>query len=184
MTPEAVRLELDAEEPLACATCGRLLEGLDPEDEPDGDAGRPICGECNRERNFAAIEEVELGEKRPLQDPEDLAAADCPDLDADVLWRTVLMGQAEDGAVRIEIRPSARRHRINDERIRYVIEHCPLPIDSPQWPGQTMFLGPDQHGNRLEVVGVEDDEGVLWVIHAMKLRSAYDDAYDEVDRHR
>jgi hypothetical protein len=36
---------------LACATCGRLL-GTDREDEPKGDAGRPICGECNRARNF------------------------------------------------------------------------------------------------------------------------------------
>jgi len=48
--------------PLACASCGRAL-GDDPEDEPDGDAGRPICGECNRERNFAALEEVGLLEE-------------------------------------------------------------------------------------------------------------------------
>jgi hypothetical protein len=44
---------------VTCATCGRPL-GTDPEGEPDGDAGLPICGECNRERNFAAIEEVDL----------------------------------------------------------------------------------------------------------------------------
>ena len=36
---------------LRCATCGTPL-GDDPEDEPDGDAGLPICGECNRARNF------------------------------------------------------------------------------------------------------------------------------------
>lgn len=42
-----------------CATCGRPLDG-DLEDEPFGDAGRPICGECNRARNFDAIEEFEL----------------------------------------------------------------------------------------------------------------------------
>ncbi len=35
----------------ACLTCGRQL-GSDPEDEPTGDAGGPICGECNRSRNF------------------------------------------------------------------------------------------------------------------------------------
>lgn len=29
-----------------CATCGRPL-GTDPEDERDGDAGLPICGECS-----------------------------------------------------------------------------------------------------------------------------------------
>jgi hypothetical protein len=57
--------DVDASQPfaLACATCGRLLLGSDPEDEPDGDAGLPICGECNRERNFAAIEEVGLYEQ-------------------------------------------------------------------------------------------------------------------------
>ena len=39
---------------LRCATCGTPL-GDDPEDEPDGDAGLPICGECNRARNFDLI---------------------------------------------------------------------------------------------------------------------------------
>ena len=32
-----------------CATCGRALGG-DPEDDPTGDAGQPICGECKRDR--------------------------------------------------------------------------------------------------------------------------------------
>ncbi len=45
-----------------CATCGLALDG-DPDDEPAGDAGRPICGECNRELNFAAVEEVALWEE-------------------------------------------------------------------------------------------------------------------------
>ena len=86
--------------------------------------------------------------------------------------------------MRIEIRPSARKHGIGDDRIRYVVEHCPLPLDNPTWPGQTMFLGPDQHGNPLEVAAVEDDEGVLWIVHAMKVRKAYEDKYDEVSGHR
>ncbi len=51
------------EEAIECATCGREL-GTDPEDEPDGDAGMPICGECNRARNFDAIELVEWAEDR------------------------------------------------------------------------------------------------------------------------
>ena len=42
-----------------CASCGRPLID-DPEDDPTGDAGLPICGECNRSRNFAAIEELDL----------------------------------------------------------------------------------------------------------------------------
>ena len=42
-------------EPLECATCGRLFDG-DPEEDPVGESGLPMCGECNRTRNF----EIEL----------------------------------------------------------------------------------------------------------------------------
>jgi hypothetical protein len=42
------------DEVLRCQTCGKIL-GLDAEDEPTGDAGGPICGECNRSRNFDAM---------------------------------------------------------------------------------------------------------------------------------
>ncbi len=34
-----------------CATCGAILSG-DPDEDPSGDAGLPICGECDRSRNF------------------------------------------------------------------------------------------------------------------------------------
>ena len=47
---------LDVDGPLTCAGCGRPLLD-DPEDDPVGDAGQAICGDCNRVRNFAAIEE-------------------------------------------------------------------------------------------------------------------------------
>ena len=40
---------------LVCATCGALLDG-DPDEDPTGDAGRPICGECERNRDFLAID--------------------------------------------------------------------------------------------------------------------------------
>jgi hypothetical protein len=36
---------------IVCATCGRVLDG-DPDEDPTGDAGMPICGECARERDF------------------------------------------------------------------------------------------------------------------------------------
>lgn len=49
---------------VTCATCGKEL-GDDPEDEPDGDAGEPICGECNRARNFDAIEAHDLWNDGP-----------------------------------------------------------------------------------------------------------------------
>ncbi len=55
---------------LFCATCGRRL-GTDPEDDPEGESGRPLCGECNRARNFDVIEEVELHEDEHEEDDED-----------------------------------------------------------------------------------------------------------------
>ena len=44
--------ELDDE--LTCASCGQPLDG-DPDDEPTGDAGLPICGECTRDGDFGAL---------------------------------------------------------------------------------------------------------------------------------
>ena len=38
--------------PVTCATCGRALDGEDPDEDPTGDDGQPICGGCERERNF------------------------------------------------------------------------------------------------------------------------------------
>ncbi len=38
-----------------CATCDRELDG-DPDEDPTGDAGLPICGECARERDFFAMD--------------------------------------------------------------------------------------------------------------------------------
>ena len=40
---------------LRCATCGRALDG-DLDEEPAGDDGQPICGECARERDFFDID--------------------------------------------------------------------------------------------------------------------------------
>jgi hypothetical protein len=54
---EDVNLTQDAE--LMCAGCGRPLLG-DPEDDPTGESGQPLGGECVRELNFAAVEEIEL----------------------------------------------------------------------------------------------------------------------------
>lgn len=38
-----------------CATCGARLGG-DPDEDPTGDAGLPICGECARARDFEALD--------------------------------------------------------------------------------------------------------------------------------
>lgn len=43
----------DAE--VTCAGCGRALDG-DPDEDPTGDAGLPICGNCARERDFFVMD--------------------------------------------------------------------------------------------------------------------------------
>ena len=48
-----------AEQTLHCATCGAELDG-DPDEDPTGDARRPICGECERNRDFLAARLAEL----------------------------------------------------------------------------------------------------------------------------
>jgi hypothetical protein len=40
---------------LVCVTCGAALDG-DPDEDPTGDGGRPICGECARNRDFLALD--------------------------------------------------------------------------------------------------------------------------------
>ena len=49
--------DMTTDEPDAfCVSCGMSL-GDDLEDDPDGEGpGRPICGECDRARNFEALE--------------------------------------------------------------------------------------------------------------------------------
>jgi hypothetical protein len=63
---------------------------------------------------------------------------------------------------------------------------CPLyPPDAGEGEGRlVMFLGPDQRGVALEVVGVETDDGDLLIIHAMRLRSGYAGVYAQVMRCR
>ena len=47
-----------AEEPLTCATCGTRLDG-DPDEDPIGDAGLPICGACERANHFEVLDAMD-----------------------------------------------------------------------------------------------------------------------------
>ena len=44
-----------AAEPLTCATCGTPLDG-EPDERATGDAGLPICGECERANHFVVLD--------------------------------------------------------------------------------------------------------------------------------
>jgi hypothetical protein len=49
-----------AELPLTCATCGEPLDG-DPDEDARGDAGLPICGECERANHFVVLDTLDGG---------------------------------------------------------------------------------------------------------------------------
>ncbi len=87
---------------------------------------------------------------------------------------------------------SAFRHGISEERSRYVVENWgpPFPVPATDDPtvDNLLFVGEDDRGVPLEVIAVEvqvdDEEWDLLVIHAMRLRPAYRDLYEEVLRWR
>jgi hypothetical protein len=72
----------------------------------------------------------------------------------------------------VEIFASARKHGIDDFDIEHAVEHALAAGD--QDDGKVLYLGPDRAGNLLEVVAVVKDDGAEVVIHAMRMRRAYE----------
>jgi hypothetical protein len=68
------------------------------------------------------------------------------------------------------IATSARRHHIRDDDMIHAFNH-PILVDELD-DGFTMFIGPDQAGNLLEVGVVDSDDGPI-VVHAMAARAKY-----------
>jgi hypothetical protein len=97
--------------------------------------------------------------------------------------------------VRLSWTHASRRHGIARKDARYVIEHCglvftvPAPAGSLAADDRLVFLGDDQSGRALEVIGVEMESPVageqhLRVVHAMELREKYRGQYEEAKKWR
>jgi hypothetical protein len=74
---------------------------------------------------------------------------------------------------------SATKHGISHERAQQALAAAVYeatvgaPLD-PRWSSdRILFVGWDEHGIPLEVIALEEDDGALLVVHAMKLRPAY-----------
>jgi hypothetical protein len=83
---------------------------------------------------------------------------------------------------RIEWARSATKHRVSRERSKYVIAEATSRFrqeDSRGRDPRFIFLGDDSAGVALEVIAIEMEDGALRVIHAMRLRRKYLDAYEE-----
>jgi hypothetical protein len=83
--------------------------------------------------------------------------------------------------VPIHFSRSSSRHGISRPRALHVVETCPLPLYSPEPEDEdlVLFLGLDPGGVALEVMAIELEGGLL-VIHAMKLRPKYREAFWQV----
>jgi hypothetical protein len=90
---------------------------------------------------------------------------------------------------------ASRRHGIARHAARFFVEHCGLvyiqqaPPDSAVPDPRLVYLGDDEAGQPIEVIGVEmevgaNGEGHLRVIHAMALRDKYRGQYEEAERWR
>ena len=85
----------------------------------------------------------------------------------------------------MEIRTSARRHGIADPDIHHAIDNAvaagPVETTVDQIVG-VPYIRPDRAGRMLEVITVDDiDDGEV-VVHAMKLRRAYERYLPREDR--
>ena len=84
---------------------------------------------------------------------------------------------------------AARKHRVSRAQARHVVVHAGLyfvqPAAPPERPDEALlFLGDDEDGMPVEVVGVELAGGRLRVIHAMPMRPGYHDLYEEAKKWR
>ncbi len=84
---------------------------------------------------------------------------------------------------------SASKHRVPRRSARFVMAGCRLRITEPPPEGapddasqRLVFLGDDEQGRALEVMGVERDDGSVVVIHMMELRDRYRLDYEEAKR--
>ena len=79
---------------------------------------------------------------------------------------------------------AARKHQVSRPRVRHVIELVGMYFVRPAFPPTRpdealLFVGDDAAGVAIEVVGVELTDGRLRVIHAMPMRTAYRELYEE-----
>lgn len=76
----------------------------------------------------------------------------------------------------MDFHASAGRHGIPKDDVRHAVAHFffAAEIDPDEPPARVLYLGPEAAGNLLEVVVIERDDGSELVIHAMKMRRAYE----------
>lgn len=82
----------------------------------------------------------------------------------------------------MEINESARKHGVADDDMLYAVEFLLVEFDAGDDDSQRrwLVLGPNRAGLMLELVVLVFDDGGEMVIHAMAMRSKYDELLPEV----
>ncbi len=71
----------------------------------------------------------------------------------------------------MEIEPSARKHGVTDNDMIHAQRHHRRAFETDN-PAVTMFIGPSNQGDPLEIGVVTDDDGIA-VIHVMPAGSKF-----------
>jgi len=69
-------------------------------------------------------------------------------------------------------RKHARKQKIADSDIIYVIRNAIYIIELDEYQNKLLYIGFDESGRNLEVITVEVVENEIIAIHAMKLRNS------------
>lgn len=82
---------------------------------------------------------------------------------------------------------AARKHGVSRAQVQFVVGRVGVcfvrPALPPDRPDEAvLFVGDDEAGEAVEVVGVELADGSLRVIHAMPMRSNYRPLYEEAKK--
>jgi len=77
----------------------------------------------------------------------------------------------------VEINESAQKHGVSDEDVLHAIDQllveCEIGDDDP--PRRWLVLGPNRAGLMWELIVLVFDDGAEMVIHAMPMRSKYEE---------
>ena len=73
----------------------------------------------------------------------------------------------------VEVEPADRKHGVADEAIGHVVDNAIAVEDAGEDPDRWLVIGPDQAGNRLEVVVLVTEDDRVLAIHAMRMRAKY-----------
>ena len=87
--------------------------------------------------------------------------------------RQYICGMGRNGNLRVECNPSAFKHGIDENDIRFAFAHRLFDHPVSGYEEKNLLIGLDRHLNPLEILYNEIDDDSVNVFHAMKCRKAW-----------